>query len=270
MPSYVITGASRGLGYAFVKALTSDPANTVIGLVRNVDAASRRYSADGIMNVHILAGDITDEASLKLAAEESGRILGGKGLDVLINNAAYVSGPTSLKSLQDLEHDVQTVIDDVQKSFDINVVGVLKTVFAFLPLIQRGTLKKVVAISSGMGDIDLINETKLSNAAPYAMSKAALSNLFAKLNASYEDQGILFFSICPGLVDTAEGNGSLSSDDLALLEKINAKFDRYAPGFKLSSPSESAASCLAAINRSSIEGGHGGSFLSHNGTKRWL
>jgi hypothetical protein len=33
------------------------------------------------------------------------------------------------------------------------VFGVLQTVFAFLPLVKRGSLKKVVAISSGMGDI---------------------------------------------------------------------------------------------------------------------
>jgi NAD(P)-dependent dehydrogenase (short-subunit alcohol dehydrogenase family) len=45
------------------------------------------------------------------------------------------------------------VVDDTQKSFDINVFGVLKTVFAFLPLIKAGGLKKVVAISSGMADI---------------------------------------------------------------------------------------------------------------------
>ncbi|KPM42974.1 hypothetical protein AK830_g3545 [Neonectria ditissima] len=270
MPSYIVTGASRGLGYAFLKVLALDPANTVVGLVRNVEAASRRLAADGVTNVHVFPGDITDEASLKLAAEETGRIVGCKGLDVLINNAAYISETSALKSLQDFEHDVQSVIDDAQKSFDVNVVGVLKTVFAFLPLIQRGTLKKVVAISSGMADIDFINETKLSNAVPYSMSKAALSTLFAKLNASYEDQGILFFSLCPGLVDTAEGNADLLNEDILLLRDINAKFDLYAPGFEPSGPLESAESCLAAIGRSSIEGGHGGSFLSHNGTRRWM
>lgn len=51
------------------------------------------------------------------------------------------------------EHDTQTVLEDAQKSFDINVLGVLQTVFAFLPLLREGKMKKVVGISSGMGDI---------------------------------------------------------------------------------------------------------------------
>jgi NAD(P)-dependent dehydrogenase (short-subunit alcohol dehydrogenase family) len=50
----------------------------------------------------------------------------------------------------------------------------------------------------------MINEIKLANAVPYAVSKAALNTLFAKLNAAYGDEGILFMSLCPGLVATAE------------------------------------------------------------------
>ncbi|RFU77340.1 saccharopine dehydrogenase [Trichoderma arundinaceum] len=102
MPSYVVTGASRGLGYAFVKLLASDPSNTVIGLVRNPTATQARLTADGISNVHVIAADIADETALRNAAEETKRILNGEGLDVLINNAAYVSEITALKTLQDL------------------------------------------------------------------------------------------------------------------------------------------------------------------------
>lgn len=51
------------------------------------------------------------------------------------------------------EHDVPAVLQDAQQSFEINVVGVLKTIYAFLPLVREGKLKKIVAISSGMGDI---------------------------------------------------------------------------------------------------------------------
>lgn len=50
-----------------------------------------------------------------------------------------------------------------------------------------------------------MNATKLANAAPYAISKAALNIMVAKLGAEYEEQGILFISLCPGLVDTTEG-----------------------------------------------------------------
>lgn len=86
-----------------MKTLAADPSNKVIGLVRNKKGAEDRLAADGITNVHVLAADITDEPTLKLAAQDARRILGGKGLDVLINNAAHVSGSlweyTSLKDL---------------------------------------------------------------------------------------------------------------------------------------------------------------------------
>ncbi|EHK47114.1 hypothetical protein TRIATDRAFT_272904 [Trichoderma atroviride IMI 206040] len=196
MPSYVVTGSSRGLGYALVKVLASNPLNTVIGLVRDPTVTRARLDADGIFNVHVVAADISDGTAVRNAAEETKRFLGGAGLDVLINNAA----------LKDFEHNTQTVLEEAQKSFDINVSGVAQTVFAFLPLLREGKMKKIVGISSGMGDIDLINGVNLANAAPYAVSKAALSTMFAKFNAAYQDEELLFFTICPGLVDTAEGN----------------------------------------------------------------
>ncbi|KAK0609188.1 Short chain dehydrogenase gsfK [Lasiodiplodia hormozganensis] len=200
MPSYLVTGAGRGLGYGFITSLASSPNNTVLGLVRNKKATQDRLAADGITNVHLIEADITDEPALKRAAEEVKAILGHHGLDILINNAAYVSETTALN-----EHDLDSVIRDTQKSFDINVFGVLKTVFAFLPLVQQSTLKKIVVISSGMSDVDFVNTTKIDNAAPYAASKAATNIMFAKLAAAYEEQGILFMSLCPGLVDTTEG-----------------------------------------------------------------
>ncbi|KAM0263343.1 hypothetical protein ACHAQJ_001199 [Trichoderma viride] len=270
MPSYVVTGSSRGLGYALVKVLASDPLNKIIGVVRDPTATRARLKADNVLNVHLVAADISDETAVRNAAEETKRFLGGAGLDVLINNAAYVSETTALTGFKDFEHDTQTVLGEAQKSFDINVLGALKTVFAFLPLLREGKLKKVVGISSGMGDNEFINGIKLATAAPYAVSKAALSTMFAKFNAAYQDEGLLFITICPGLVDTAEGNTTLSSDDLARLQEINVKFEEYAPGFKAADPITAAESCLAAIARSSLEQGYGGSFLSHNGTRKWM
>ncbi|KAL2827748.1 NAD(P)-binding protein [Aspergillus cavernicola] len=271
MPSYLVTGASRGLGYAIVKVLASDPANTVLALARNKQAAEDRLASDKISNVHVFAADVTDETALKAAARQARSILGGKGLDVLINNAAYVSEKTALTSLHEYENDLQTVFEDTQRSVEVNVYGPLKVIFAFLDLIRQGQLKKVVAISSGMGDINMINEIKLSNAAPYAISKGALNVLMAKLNASYADSGILFMSLCPGRVDTLEGDiPELTQADLTRLQGILAKFQENADGkYVASAPEDGARNVLAAIDRQSLAGGFGGSFLSHNGTTKW-
>ncbi|KAH7045183.1 hypothetical protein B0J12DRAFT_757599 [Macrophomina phaseolina] len=244
MPTYLVTGASRGLGYAFLQVLASDPENTVCGLVRNSRATRDRLAADQVSSVHLLEAEITDEHARKRAAEDARHIFGNRGLDALINNAAYVSEVTALKSLQDLqmvplafpafiiaftdepfsvfsEHDLKPIIQDAQKSFDINVFGVLKTVIAFLPLVRESSLKQVVVISSGM---DFVTAARLDNAAPYAVSKAALSLMVAKLGAAYEENGILFMSLCPGLVDTSDGRDvNLPTDELARSEMIGAK-----------------------------------------------
>ncbi|KAJ5415112.1 NAD(P)-binding protein [Penicillium sp. CMV-2018d] len=255
MPSYLVTGAARGLGYALVKVLASDPTNTVLALARNKKAAEDSLATDGISNVHVIAADITDETALKAAAREANAILGGKGLDVLINNAAYISEKTALTSIPDQESDLQKIIEDTQRSIDVNVFGSLKVTIAFLDLVRQ----------------DMINEIKLSNAVPYAISKGALNVMVAKLSASYSDQGILFMSLCPGRVDTTKGfMPEFTEVDLARIKSIETKFEKYAGGNYVASPPEaSARSVLAAISRQSLAGGFGGSFYSHNGTKRW-
>lgn len=117
MPSYVVTGASKGLGvyytlpylckihtnitqYAFVKQLASDPANTVIGIVRDIAATEKKLIEDGIKNVKVYKADITDLPALKTAAADIQATVGG--IDYLIANAAFVSGVTSLRNLSDL------------------------------------------------------------------------------------------------------------------------------------------------------------------------
>lgn len=101
MPSYVITGASRGLGYAFLQHLSADPSNIVIGLVRNKSEADAKVKKDGLpKNVHILQADILDIPALKKAAEDTTKITGGD-IDILINNAAYQAEGSAFAGMQE-------------------------------------------------------------------------------------------------------------------------------------------------------------------------
>ncbi|RAH67253.1 NAD(P)-binding protein [Aspergillus aculeatinus CBS 121060] len=268
--SYLITGPARGLGYALAKALAAKPENIVLALVRNKTAAEHRLAADNITNVHVLVADVTDDNALKGAAAEASDILGSQGLDVLIHNAAYVSEQTALTSINDHETEPTTLIEDTQQSIEVNVFGTLKATLAFLDLVRRSQIKKVVAISSGMGDIDMINEIRLSNAAPYAISKGALNVLIAKLNAAYAGEGILFMAICPGRLGADGHSSTVPEPILSRVKGIEAKFEAYV-GVKVvpMRPEVAARSVLAAVDRQTLAGGFGGSFWSHNGTKRW-
>ena len=125
------------------------------------------------------------------------------------------------------------MIDDLQISFDVNVVGVIKTVNTFIPLLLKGREKKVFTLSTGVADIDLINQVDLAMAAPYSISKAALNMTIAKYSALYKEEGILFMAISPGLVDTGElvpselAGRRLIGDNAVLTSRRSRQCGRY-------------------------------------------
>lgn len=87
-------------------------------------------------------------------------------------------------------------------SLSINVAGFINTVNAFIGGVRKGQIKKVVAITTGMGDIGFVNELELDTAPSYAISKAGVNMAVAKYSAIYKQEGILFLGICPGAVST--------------------------------------------------------------------
>lgn len=100
------------------------------------------------------------------------------------------------------DSDPSLLEKDLMDSFRVNVIGVVKTINTFIPLIKRSSIKKVITISTGMADLDLVNKFEIDNAAPYAISKSAVNMTIAKYNALYKKDGILFVAISPGLIDT--------------------------------------------------------------------
>ncbi len=89
--------------------------------------------------------------------------------------------------------------------FKTNVVGVIHTVNAFLPLLRAGEMKKCIITSSEMGSVRMIIENNMTFAAGYSMSKAAVNVAAAKFAVQYKDEGIIFLSITPGFVKTKVG-----------------------------------------------------------------
>lgn len=245
--------------YGFVKYLAQDSANTVIGIVRDKAAADKALAADGIKNVTIVQAEIVNKNSLLAAAEKVAELTGG-GLDYLINNAAFIDQKSMAKALDDFEDETELLEYSMLESFRVNAVGVIHTINAFLPLIKKGSAKKVVLISSGMADPALVNSGIATDGA-YTISKAAANMAIFKYNAKYQKEGILFFALSPGVVSTwGDGPEPPVIGDLR----------KNAPGWGGPlTPLESATACFKVVHDFNAEE-HGGSFVSHHGNQQWL
>jgi NAD(P)-dependent dehydrogenase (short-subunit alcohol dehydrogenase family) len=200
MPTHLVVGASQGIGYAFLQLFSRDPRNTVIGLVRNVEATRGKLLVDGLDRVKLIRADIVDYKLLLQAATDAASTT-DTGIDYLWLNAAFQSNVDHWRFWTDFGADEQEVfVQDIQMSFNTNVIGIINTVRAFLPLVQKSATKKVIALSTGMADTALTTEYGIWEGSSYAVSKAALNMAMAKLDAMYRNQGLLFLSICPGVV----------------------------------------------------------------------
>ncbi len=184
----LIVGASRGLGFELAQEWAA-MGRTVFGLVRRVD--DRLAAASSAKpNLHWIHGDIRDENSLELAAQEL-RAYGV--IDLLVHNAAI-----------HLEHDKKDLprasLTAVQESLLVNAAAPVAVVKAFLPLLRRPS--RVVLISSEAGSIRLSRRVSEFG---YCMSKAAL-NMFAKLlRNSVSEEGIDVFAVHPGWFSSEMG-----------------------------------------------------------------
>ncbi|KAA8567248.1 hypothetical protein EYC84_010286 [Monilinia fructicola] len=198
MSSYLVTGANRGLGLELTRQLASLPASKVSKIFATArgDASKLKEIAEvSSGRVVIVKLDVTKDATIRQAAAEVEAKLEGKGLDVLINNAGicqYSFGGTA-------------AMDNLEESFATNVLGVHYVTRAFIPLLQKGTLKKIANISTTLASITLANYAVALPAPAYKISKAAMNALTVQYALEYEKEGFTIFSLSPGWLRTDLG-----------------------------------------------------------------
>lgn len=271
MASYVITGASMGLGFEFMRQASADPNNTVIGLVRNKPATEAEVAKEmpDRSNIHILAVDLIDYKSIAAAAVETSKITRGK-LDYLISNASHNSFWSAFNTLNELGEDPERLEEDILMQMRVNVVGVIHLFNAFTPLILNGKVKKVIALGTGYADPPTALKLNIATPGPYTISKTALNAVVANYHAQYGHQGVLFISIAPGIIATREFPKLDETQNKYLMENWT-KFQQEWPHFKGPSTAEDAVKAVLAVaEKKSVENGDGGTNVSHYGNKVWL
>ena len=174
-----LTGAGGGIGLATARALAERGFEVYAGV--------RRPSPElaGLPGVHQVAVDVTDPASVAAAADEVGRLRGGRGLHAVINNAGLiVQGPVELVPAADLA-----------RQFEVNVYGSVYVVQSFLPLL-RVTPGRLVNIGAPSARVAIPFMASIS------ASKAALDSFSAALRVELAPFGIPVSIVEPGTTAT--------------------------------------------------------------------
>ncbi|RDX43549.1 NAD(P)-binding protein [Lentinus brumalis] len=194
---WLITGANRGIGLEIVKQLLQSPSNIIIAACRNPAKATelQELAKKAGGKVHVIELDVSDKESINKAAKEVSGVLGGKGIDYLVNNAGIALGGHDTAFSMDL--------DVMQKTFATNVVGPAYVAQAFIGLVEKSEKKTIVNISSTIGSIA---SDFGGSAASYAISKTALNMLTYK--QAKEMPQITVISMCPGWLQTDLGGSN--------------------------------------------------------------
>ncbi|KAI0761785.1 NAD-P-binding protein [Trametes elegans] len=258
MPSYAVVGASRGIGLELVRQLAAKQSTVVFAIARNTGAPHLQRVAANHKNVHIVQGDIVDHHSIQSAAERVAELSGG-GLDVLIHNAALMTSATIHRSFSDYTN-LDELDADFNEAFKVNTLGAIHSAAAFLPLLRRGTLKRLVFISSGAADPALAVKLGIPDMVAYSTTKAATAMAAAKYAAALKSEGFTVVSMRPGVVDT-----SATADPKEAEAARKVLEDQAAHGFRpqLLTPEESVAGQLKVLEGLTSE--HNGATVSYNG-----
>jgi short-subunit dehydrogenase len=232
----LITGASSGIGEELGWQLGQAEAKLTLAARRKerLENLAQRITAIGKPRPLVVECDVTREGELERAVGEAVREWGK--LDVVIANAGFgVVG--ALKKLS---------LDDYRRQFETNVFGVLRTLYAALPEIEKS--KGNVAI---LGSVS--GWVASPGASPYVMSKFAVRALANSITPELGLAGVTVTLISPGFV----------ASEIRLVDnqgKLQAEAKDPIPSWLVARTDKAARDILRAIakgKREAIITGHG-------------
>jgi NAD(P)-dependent dehydrogenase (short-subunit alcohol dehydrogenase family) len=168
-----------------------------------------------------LVCDVTDDGQVTAAVEQAARRLGG--LDAVVANAG--SGAVgSVEAATD---------DDFRRTFDVNVLGVVRVMRASLPHLRTSSHAVLVSTGSVAADVGLPAR------AAYSASKGAVHALTRAMAADHLADGIRVCAVAPGTADTPWVQRLLDAADDPEAER--RALEARQPSGRLVTPDEVAA-----------------------------
>lgn len=194
MSTFLVTGASRGLGRAIVVAAL-DAGHQVVAGVRDPHALDDLLIDDGVSSrLAVVALDVTDRAAAERAVHAVVDRFGR--LDVLVNNAGYAN----LASIEDAGPD------DFRAQVDTNLFGVVNLTRAALPVLREQRGGHIVQVSSVGGRM------ASPGLGAYQTAKWAVGGFSSVLAAEVAPLGIKVTVLEPGGMRTDWAGSSMRVD----------------------------------------------------------
>ncbi|MDL2205751.1 3-oxoacyl-ACP reductase FabG [Eubacteriales bacterium OttesenSCG-928-N13] len=187
----LITGGSRGIGAAAVRAFVAEGYPVAFLYRSSVDAAQALSQETGALAI---CADVGNKEQLDKAVSRVQQRLGFIG--TLINGAA-ISGSTLFQDIG---------ADEWQQMLSTNLSGAFYAAQAVVPQMIRRKMGVILNISSIWGMVGAACEVH------YSTTKAALIGMTKALAKELGPSGILVNCVAPGAIDT-DMNAHLSTDD---------------------------------------------------------
>ena len=181
----LVTGASSGIGAATAELLAEDGANVALAARRAErleDVAERVEAAGG--DTLVVPTDVTEEAQVQEMVTTTHEAFGS--LDVLVNNAGVM--------LLERVRDADTA--NLRTMVEVNLLGLMNTTHAALPIMREQGFGHVVNVSSVAG------RTTSETAAGYNATKWGVNGFTDALRKEEAEHGVRTTLIEPGAVDT--------------------------------------------------------------------
>ncbi|TDU88242.1 NAD(P)-dependent dehydrogenase (short-subunit alcohol dehydrogenase family) [Kribbella voronezhensis] len=196
----LVTGATKGIGRQIVQQLGERGYTVLVGsrdLARG-QATVKELVAEGI-DAAVVQLEVTDERSIRAAAEEIERTSGR--LDVLVNNAAIIAeGDTAAAEIG---------LDVLRRGYETNVVGLVATTQAMLPLLRKADGARIVNLSTELSSLTLVGDpaerASTVRMLGYNSSKVAVNMVTVMLANELRGTGILVNAADPGKCATEMG-----------------------------------------------------------------
>ena len=199
MPTWIITGANRGLGLEFVSQLSADPTNTIISTVRSLSRPHQALQAltssqgQGKPNpkLHILECDTGSTASISQFGDAVSALLANDAkIDFLLNNAGINAVPQ--------QDSLSMTGEDVAEHMRVNVMGPATMVQVCAAKGLLGTGSVVMNMSSGLGSLAYHRASGGASCTVYSLSKAGVNMLTVHQASGLKEKGVIVICMDPG------------------------------------------------------------------------